>query len=158
MHQQAQQQSQLKEAMATEMLTGKPVGYKEANLSPKFARLTIQRQELKGEIKELETFCDGLSESLLTDLASSGFKGVMVDSFHVQIIDQTRTSLSKEKLLEAGVSAQTIADCMVESPSTYLKVTDTDKGKVTRKEKKSGVTSIQRKAKGNGNGKSKGRR
>lgn len=128
-------------------VTGEVPSYREAKLGPRFAKLVMERQELKSVIKDLEEKADWTGEALLEELAGTGFKGVMVDSYHVQIVDQTRTSLSKEKLLELGVPASVILSATVESNSTYLKVTDTDKGRTTRKEKKAGVTAIKKPAK-----------
>lgn len=147
----------VEQAHDVQAVTGQAPGYKEAGLTPKFAQRVIDLQDKKSQIKELEMECEPVKDTLELELAQSGFKSVMVDSYLVTLVDSTRTSLSKERLLELGVPASVIQQATKETPCTFLKVTDTEKGRVSRKERKGKVTPIKGKKHGNGSGSKKGK-
>lgn len=144
--QQAEQAAQVQE------LTGQVQSFKAAGFGPRFAKLVFERQELKSKIKELEARCEPLTEELQVEMMGSPVKSVKVDDYQVTLVDSVRTHLSKEKLLELGVSPSVIEQATVSTPSTSLRVTDTGKAKVGAKERKAKVTSIKT-AKSKGSGK-----
>ena len=139
----AKQAEQLREATALENL-GEVPSYQSIKLPPKFARLVFQRQEIDGQIKELEEKKKLLSDDIYAELAGTGLKAVQVDDYRPTIVDSDRRSISAEKLLEMGVPATTIEAATITSHSSYLRVFDTAKAKVRGQEKREGVAPISR--------------
>jgi hypothetical protein len=139
----AKQSQQLKEATALESM-GQIPGYREVGLTPKFAKLVMERQSISDQIDELEEKKKGLSDLIFQDLAGTGLKAVQVDDYRPTVVDQDRRSISAERLLELGVPATTIEAATVVSHSSYLRVYDTAKGRTRGQEKRSGVESIRK--------------
>jgi hypothetical protein len=139
----AKQAEQLREATALESM-GEVPSYRDIKLPPKYAKAVLDRVEVSDRIKELESRKDELTAYLMEETAQTGLKRIAVDDFVVQIVDSDRHTLSKEKLLEAGVPASTIEACMVASHSTFLRVDDRAKSRIRGQEKREGVQSIKK--------------
>jgi hypothetical protein len=133
------------QAQALEQLTGEAVSWKIAGLPPKFRSQILHRQDIHDQIKELEAKKKELDDAITLTMAQHDLKGVFVDSYRASLIESSRSTLSKEKLLEAGVEAEIILGATVTSHYSFLRVDDTEKGKAARKEKASGVTPIRKK-------------
>lgn len=139
---------QQKQAEASSQVTGEAVSWKILGLPPKFARLVLHRQEIKHQIDQLEEKSKSLTDEITLAMAQQDIKVVFVDAYRATIVESTRSSLSKEKLLELGVPAETIVAATTESHYSFLKVDDTEKGKTARREKKAKVTPIRKGKKG----------
>jgi hypothetical protein len=123
---------------------GKVPSYQDLKLGIKFARAVLDRQDLSDQIKDLEEKKGRVTDYLFEEVAQSGVQKVGVDDYVVQIVDSERKTLSAEKLLEAGVSADVIARCMEVKHSTFLRVDDRRKASDRAKERSEGVESIRR--------------
>lgn len=156
--------------------------YKDAGLTPRFARLVMQRQEIKASIKDLEERSEHVSDEIMLTMAQHDLKAVAVANFKATIITGSpRRTINqerlKEKLLSSGMSGQDVIAFLedvttVSTPAPFLRIDDTEKGKVRGQERRTGVVSIDgrkgkkttakagagKAAKGIGKGKSKGRK
>ena len=94
-----------------------------------FDRLVEEYRALSEMIRLNEEEKKQLSEKLMSYLADSEAKTVMSGELRVTLAQNPgRSTLSKEKLLEAGVSAQTIAACTVAGkPYSYVLVSEAKK-------------------------------
>jgi hypothetical protein len=138
-----QQAEQVREATALEGL-GQVPSYRDAKLTPRFAKDVMERQSLSEQIDELEERKKVASDRIFADLAQTGLKAVQVDDYRPTIVDQDRRSISAEKLLELGVPATVIEQATMVSHSSYLRVYDTAKGRTRGQEQRSGVQSIRK--------------
>lgn len=77
--------------------------------------LTKDRDRCEARIQEIKGV-------LGVELAIRGAKRLERPHAVVQIIDQERESLSKQLLVEHGVSVGTIQQCTVKTPSSYVRV------------------------------------
>lgn len=91
-------------------------------VAKKLSQLILQRQALKSKIKALEAQAEEISNLVLPMLFKADVKAVKVEGRTVRQMESVRRILSKTKLIEAGVSPQTIRDCEEESRSVYLGV------------------------------------
>ena len=119
--------------------------FKDAGISNKIVKRVEDRQRIKTQMDALKQELDDLNGEITVELAKAGATVVMVGRYRVNLVASSNSTLNKEKLLEAGVPAETIVECTVTKNYEYVQVTDTEKGKVTRKEKKLGVKSISSK-------------
>lgn len=85
---------------------------------------------VSAEIKELQTIKDQCGITLREALEGADVAKVRVDHYRVQTITSKREgAIDAAMLLEAGVEAEVIARCRKPgSVSTFVKVTDLDKG------------------------------
>lgn len=97
--------------------------FREVGLGKPFAGKVIKYRMLQEQIKALEEERKEIGDSLGALLVTQGVKSVLCDGNTVTLVDTTRSSLSKEKLLENGVSAAQISAATTVSQSTYVKVT-----------------------------------
>lgn len=96
----------------------------------RLSSLILQRQSLKAKIKSLEAQAGEISNQILPILFKADVKAVVVEGRTVRQMESIRRILSKTKLIEAGVSPQTIHDCEDESRSVYLGVYEPRGGEV----------------------------
>lgn len=145
-------EQQVAEVKAKEELGVVP-SYKDAGLTPKFARMVAERQELKHDIKQLEEKCDRVNDEITLTMGQHDLKAVMVGPYKASLITTSRKAINqdrlKERLLAGGMSGQDVVALLDEvstvSESTFLRVDDTEKRKVAGKEKRAKVLSIKKK-------------
>lgn len=94
--------------------------------APGFDRLVEEYRALSEMIRLNEQEKKELSEKLMSYFADSEAKTVMSGGLRVTLAQNPgRSTLSKEKLIEAGVSALTIQACTVEGkPYQYILVSE----------------------------------
>lgn len=109
--------------------------YRAAKLGEKFREMVKRRVHLKSLIdKAEEELGDSRNPALNAEielaLAERDLRSVVVDKHQVTIAENPgQPILSREKLLEAGVGADTIEECTVRHPYTYIVVTELKKNK-----------------------------
>lgn len=123
---------------------GIPLTYKEAGLTGKFSNQVTKRQEIKGRMEDLKAQLDTLNGEIEVEMARNNLKLVSCGQYRVNLVESSSSTLSKEKLVEAGVPAETILACTVTKEYAYVQVTDTQKRKTAARERKAGVTNIHK--------------
>jgi len=84
---------------------------------------TVERRQRHVAIRDAaQKEIDEITPVLSTELVLAGEKARPSGEWNVTLVDQTRTSLSKEKLLEAGVPMEVIEKATVKTPTTSLRV------------------------------------
>lgn len=78
--------------------------------------------QLQAVIKPLEDQLSGVKDRIKTQLSSYGITNMKHESFKVSYTMSQRKSLSSTKLLEAGVSIQTLEECTDITESWTLRV------------------------------------
>jgi hypothetical protein len=123
--------------------------YKDAGISNKILKLSKDYNEAQALAKKFDAERREIAQEILVELAKAGLNAkegapihVLVNGLKVSAIASHNSTISKEKLLEAQVPAETIVECTVESSYEYVLVTDVAKAQVARKEKKAGVKNI----------------
>lgn len=101
----------------------KPVDHREAGLGKDFLALVARRQNLKMTRDKIEADLKDLSQKLTIMVAESGHKTIVTPDWRVTFTQGTNRSISKEKLLEQGVSVKIIEKATKET--TYETVTVT---------------------------------
>lgn len=87
-----------------------------------FLNVAEERIELKKDKDRIEARIKELNDDLTNALASADVPKAVFAGYVFQIVSKTNSKLSKEKLIENGVSATVIAKSMIESQSSYLEV------------------------------------
>lgn len=82
-----------------------------------------QRHNISSKIKELDATLKQLNAEIGTMLTVAGVKKVLSDDLVVSMVDSKSVSLSKTKLLELGVSPDTIASATQETRYSSLRIT-----------------------------------
>lgn len=100
-----------------------PVDVRAAGLDQKFINLVAKRQRTKEEISELEAEVKKQNSEILNLLTECGYKTVLTPDWRVTFTQGTHTQISKERLLEQGVSVKVIAKAT--KTTTYETVTVT---------------------------------
>lgn len=100
-----------------------PVDVRAAGLDKKFVGLVALRQKFDAEIKEAEARKKELNVEILNLLTECGYKTVLTPDWRVTFTQGTHTQISKERLLEQGVSVKVIAKAT--KTTTYETVTVT---------------------------------
>jgi len=95
--------------------------FEEDNLN-RFAHLMERRIAAAETIKELEEEKKHLDLDLTAMMTDQGAPKINYNGRPVALVQGSRSSLSKEKLLLAGVAATTIQAATVENTFTYLLV------------------------------------
>jgi hypothetical protein len=92
--------------------------------SMNFADLVTKYKDIDAEIKYREGILADIKTSLTAAMLLSGETEVVCENYPIQVIERRgNRRLIPEKLLEHGVSAQTIAACTVEgASSTFVQV------------------------------------
>jgi len=67
-----------------------------------------QRQELSKQIKAMQKLVDGLSDTITGTLVREGLNELEVGDYTVRYITSERRTLEKARLVELGVSTETI--------------------------------------------------
>lgn len=91
--------------------TDEPVDVRQAfkpTHAKEFLQLVAERQKIDASIKDLEKEKRLRTDALVALLAESGHKTVLTPEWRVTFTQGTHTTLSKERLLEQGVSAKII--------------------------------------------------
>ena len=101
----------------------KPVDFREAGLGKPFANKVWRRQEIKAQKDELEQELKALNEEIGSLMMATGNKSVICDDYRVTITEGMNRSISKEKLLELGVSATLILKASKETPYNTVTIT-----------------------------------
>jgi hypothetical protein len=99
--------------------------FNEVGLGEDFALLISQRQVKKDKLEALKAEVEEMNGRISVALAEKNVKCVSVDDvWRVTLVDtRSASKLSKEKLLEAGVPAETIVACTVEGkPYTTVQI------------------------------------
>jgi hypothetical protein len=93
--------------------------YEQAHLGPVFASAVTRYAIIKEDIEVLKHEKDVCSERIVKALAEGGLRKVSVKRNIVTLVDSTRNSLNREKLVEnliaLGMSAQKINDLLTAS-------------------------------------------
>jgi hypothetical protein len=95
--------------------------FSEQDLST-FSRLVEERLAITNTIKSLEEDKKRLDEGITSFLTDANTPSVQYGEHPVQIIQGSRSNLSKEKLVELGVSVMTIKQATTTTTYSYLKV------------------------------------
>ena len=110
-----------------EVLKRDNCGVADANwLGDEFIQLMADRREAANGIAELEELKDELTTKIATHLVTHGYLGCFSDYGTASILASSRGTISKTKLLENGVTPETIEACTERSETYMLRV---DKGK-----------------------------
>lgn len=123
--------------------------YKDAGVNNRIVKQATAYKEVQRLQKQYDAERKDLSAEILVELSKAGMNAkpgesiaVMVGTLKVTAIAAHNSSISKEKLLEAGVPAETIVECTVETPYEYILVTDEAAKTMAKKERKAGVKNI----------------
>jgi|SRR6267142_837055 len=100
-----------------------PVDVRHAGLDKKFINMVAQRQACKAEMERLEKEVKDYNVEILAQLTKSGYKTVLTPDWRVTFTQGTHTQISKERLLECGVSVKIIEKAT--KKTTYETVTVT---------------------------------
>lgn len=92
--------------------------------SQRFIRLLSKRQQASEEKKELEATLAELNEEIKSWMLDAGEKAVVADDWRVTVVQSTQSTISKERLLELGVSAKIITKATKTTPKEYIQVTE----------------------------------
>ena len=87
-----------------------------------FSKLLEYRITITEQIKQLEQDKKSIDEEITAAMTDAGAVKVNYEGRPVSLCQGSRSTLSKEKLIQSGVSANTIKACTVESKYTYLLV------------------------------------
>lgn len=90
----------------------------------RFIRLLSRRQQASEEKKILETSLSELNEEIKSWMLDAGEKAVVADDWRVTVVQSTQSTISKERLLELGVSAKIITKATKTTPKEYIQVTE----------------------------------
>jgi hypothetical protein len=85
-----------------------------------FCSKAQERIDIVNTIKELEEQKKQLDDDIMELMVNHNTSKVLYQGRPVSIVTGSRSSLSKEKLLEAGVPAKTIVECTSYSNYDYL--------------------------------------
>lgn len=91
--------------------------------------LCVRYREIVTEAAALEKERKELSETIMPLLEAVEQDSIMGEGWVAVRAHGSRTTLSEEKLLEAGVAMDTIEACRVRRSYYYLQVRDPDKGR-----------------------------
>lgn len=94
--------------MAQAIDYNEPVDVRQAGLDRKFVGLVALRQKFKQEINEAEARVKELNAEILASLTECGYKTVLTPDWRVTFVEGVHTQISKERLLEQGVSVKII--------------------------------------------------
>lgn len=86
-------------------------------------QLISKRVEIDAQIKPLEKQKDALTTRIKATLTEYGITHMMCAGAKVSYTETERKALNQMKLLEAGVSIQTLSDCTDITKSGMLKIT-----------------------------------
>jgi hypothetical protein len=116
--------------MANETKVDAVPDYKRAKLGSRFRAAVKVRQEIKETISKLETKLGtaenpGINQEIELALAEKDLRVVRCEDWTVTLCEGSNTSLSKEKLLEAGVPVEVLEAATVTRKYTYIQVKDT---------------------------------
>lgn len=101
-----------------------PVDFRDAGLDKRFASRVSKRQQLKLQIDALQAEMKELNEEIGSALEAAGKKTVLAGDWRVTVADGVHRSIDKVKLLELGVSAQTILKATKESHYSTVTITE----------------------------------
>jgi hypothetical protein len=94
---------------------------KKPKLSSSFKSDLAAYLKIHTQIKELEKLLTPLKESLLSSAVNQG--GLIDTPTHtVKVVEQTRKTISADKLVEAGVTPKQIAKATIETPVAFVRV------------------------------------
>lgn len=88
-----------------------------------FNKMIQEQLELANTIKEMEAEKHKLADKIMSWLADHDTKTVMSQGHRVTLVQGSHSTLSKEKLLEAGVAASTIVACTKTTDYAFVKIT-----------------------------------
>jgi hypothetical protein len=88
--------------------TDEPVDVRTAGLDNKYMKLVDRIQELKLARDEAEAGIKELKSQIMELQAVTGYKTVLTPDWRVTLTSGTNVTISKEKLLEQGVSVKII--------------------------------------------------
>jgi hypothetical protein len=88
----------------------------------RFSHIVEQRQASKALIKAAEEEIKKLDEDITSILTDVGIPKVQYGDMGVALVQGKRSNLSKERLLELGVAATTIAAATTHTSYTYVLV------------------------------------
>lgn len=109
--------------MAQAIDYNEPVDVRAAGLDKKFVGLVALRQKFKQEINEAEARVKEINTEILASLTECGYKTVLTPDWRVTFVEGVHTQISKERLLEQGVSVKVIEKAT--KRTTYETVTIT---------------------------------
>lgn len=89
---------------------------------PELGRLLTLRLTAKAALKDMEAEVKDLDASITQLLTDQGCPKVSYDGYRVAIVAASRSTLSKDKLVELGVPAATIKAAMVETRYNFIRV------------------------------------
>lgn len=87
-----------------------------------FSRLVEERLSIANTIKALEEDKKRLDESITAILTDADTVSVQYGEYPVQIVSGSRSNLSKERLVELGVSVSVIQQATKTTSYSYLKI------------------------------------
>lgn len=91
-------------------------------------KLVIDRAKLATQLAVLEARKSELTTDIQIILDKARVKPgsalLVADRYKVSYVASSHSRLSKDRLLEEGVSAKTIADCTIVTPSQYVRIDD----------------------------------
>jgi hypothetical protein len=122
-----QQESQVREQLGIKEVV---LDYREvwdSKVCKKFAKLIEDRDSLSGTVKAITNdkktgTLDVINSEIGNMLAMAGMKSVGFEGRPVTLAENSNSSLSKEKLLELGVSASVILAATTKKSYTYVTV------------------------------------
>lgn len=123
--------------------------YKDAGVHNRIVKIAAAYKEAAAQEKRWKQEKEDLRNEALVELSKAGLNAkqgesvaVMVGTLKVTAIASHNSSISKEKLLEAGVPAETIVEATVETPYEYITVSDVEQAATVKRERKAGVKNI----------------
>lgn len=90
----------------------------------KFGRLVEQRSVLKATIKQCEEDTKALDAAITSMLTEHDAPAVQHGTSKVALCSSSRSTLSKERLVELGVPGRIIQEATTVTTYSYLKVTE----------------------------------